>query len=200
MASVMIPILIGITHNRRRIFYVKILVASLLVSAIANVINETLIFKFHLNGSLVYHCYTLIELFFLTLLYKHFFNNVKIKHAINIVVVLFFIFKIFDLIFFSSILEPDALAMTIEAIIMIILGIIYFDQVLREMKIPNLEKHPMFWINSGILIYFSGSLFLFLFGPFIFSNKSFYQNFWSIHSMLIMAKHILFAVGLWLQK
>lgn len=202
MASVLVPLLIGISINRRRDSYVKILIIGLLISAFTDSINLLFFRRNHLPTAILFHIYTVLEFCVLALLYKHLFHKERIKKNINIVILLFFVFKILDISFFTSIQESDTLAMTLESVVMITFGILYFDQVLREMVIPNLEKHPVFWINSGILIYFSGSLFLFLFSDFIFSfsGQISYWSFWSIHSLLTIIKYTLFSIGLWLQK
>lgn len=199
MASVLVPLFIGISMSRRMDDYVKILIMGLLISAFTDCIN--LFFRRnHLPTAILFHIYTVLEFFVLALLYKHLFHKERIKKNINIIILLFFVFKILDITFFTSIWESDTLAMTLESVLMIIFGILYFDQVLKEMVIPNLEKYPVFWINSGILIYFSGSLFLFLFSDFIFSTQTSYWSFWSIHSTLTITKNALFSIGLWLQK
>ena len=202
MASVLVPLLIGISTNRRRDSYVKILIIGLLISAFTDYINLLFFRRNHLPTAILFHIYTVLEFCVLALLYKQLFHKERIKKSINIIILLFFVFKILDITFFTSIQESDTLAMTLESVVMITFGILYFDQVLREMVIPNLEKYPVFWINSGILIYFSGSLFLFLFSDFIFSfsNQISYWIFWSIHSLLTITKYTLFSIGLWLQK
>lgn len=202
MVSVLVPLLISMGTNRRKHYYVKILITGLLISACTDFINVFFFIKNHIPTSPLFHTYTVLEFCVLALLYRQLFHKEHIKKSINIIILLFFAFKILDIIFFTSIRESDTLAMTLESVVMITFGILYFDQVLKEMVIPNLEKYPVFWINSGILIYFSGSLFLFLFSDFIFSfsNQISYWSFWPIHSLLTITKYTLFSIGLWLQK
>jgi hypothetical protein len=44
---------------------------------------------------------------------------------------------------------------------MIVLAMIYFYKLLRDLKHKNLERVPMVWINMSVLTYFSGALMLF---------------------------------------
>jgi len=200
MASVFLPMVIAIGKNRRHQYYVRILLFGLIISAITDIINQFVFVSNRWNSAILFHGYTVLEFIIYALLYQHFFHNPHIKKGIKVIIVLFLIFKVIDVTLISNIKEHDTLAMTLESIVMITFGLLYFDQVLKEMAIPNLERYPVFWINSGILIYFSGSLFLFLFSDFIFNNRMSYWSFWPIHSCLTITKNISFAIGLWLQK
>ena len=56
----------------------------------------------------------------------------------------------------------------------------------------------MFWINTAILIYFSGNLFLFIFNTYLVSVlKDDLVVYWSFHNLLYLIKNVLFAIGLW---
>jgi hypothetical protein len=78
----------------------------------------------------------------------------------------FLIFSAWD-IFYSN---PDikdlhnhhiaAYAATIECLLMLFWVLIYFYEIIRMLKIPNLLTFPFFWVCSGLLLYYSSFVFI----------------------------------------
>ena len=91
-------------------------------------------------------------------------------------------------------------ARPIGNILFIFFAISYYYKLLKDLKVRYLERNPMFWINTGILIYFSGSLFLFIFSNYILKNVQLNILFWAIHAGLNIFIHIFYAIGLWLSR
>jgi len=56
------------------------------------------------------------------------------------------------------------------------------------------------YINSGMLIYFSGSFLLFIIYSVIISNYSLAYFIWDLHATFLLTMYILFAVALWKYK
>ncbi|UII33681.1 hypothetical protein LVD17_07600 [Fulvivirga ulvae] len=66
------------------------------------------------------------------------------------------------------------------------------------MNVPNPIIDPLFWVNSAILLYFSGVLFLFLFfEPLAKVNEASAVISYMFHNVLLVLKNVLFAVGFW---
>ncbi len=67
---------------------------------------------------------------------------------------------------------------------------------LRRFKSPT--GLPMFWLNTGVLTYFAGNLFLFAIRNYVIiafnDNQTMY---WSFHNFLNIGKNLLFAIALW---
>ncbi|WP_128544905.1 hypothetical protein [Larkinella soli] len=51
----------------------------------------------------------------------------------------------------------------IQRISMIIFVFLHFQSLLVSMRVTNLFSHAMFWVSAGVLIYATGTLFVFLF-------------------------------------
>jgi len=49
---------------------------------------------------------------------------------------------------------------TIECILMIFWILSYFYETIRSLKIPNLLSYPFFWVCSGMLLFYSSSVFI----------------------------------------
>lgn len=70
-------------------------------------------------------------------------------------------FTLFYMIYlpFRSIYSFPSLPQAISIFIIIAFAVIYFYHVMVEARITNLWKEPLVWINIGMIIYFSASLF-----------------------------------------
>lgn len=71
---------------------------------------------------------------------------------------------------------------------------------LKLLDRPKLLTEGFFYINIAFLIYFSGTIFIFMFSTLILKSTSQTQNLWLINSILNIILNILLAKGIWLQK
>jgi hypothetical protein len=51
-------------------------------------------------------------------------------------------------------------ASTLESVLMILLILLYFYELIRSLKIPNLLTFPFFWVCAGLLLYYSSMVFV----------------------------------------
>lgn len=81
----------------------------------------------------------------------------------------------------------------------IIGGVFYqFYQMLENPSEKSLIRQPIYWFNSGILVYFTGSFFIFLHNRYVFTygNESalYIEGF---RYLLLIARNVLFCIGIW---
>ncbi len=165
----------------------------LLVSAACSAVNIILLRVVEgINNHFVLHVYTASEFVLLALLYQ---LVLRTKKAIAIVAVAFLLFKICDVIFITGINQVDNLAVSIESVVMICLSLLCFSRLMSSQE-GNLLGVPLFWINSGILIYFSSNFFLFAYSSHIFDELKEYYFYWSIHNILVVVRDILFTIAM----
>jgi hypothetical protein len=71
--------------------------------------------------------------------------------------------------------------------------------VYRQIQNPKAEvftELPLFWIFSGLLVYYGGSLFLFLLRGFVFNYlKETGTNLWILHNGIALLKNLLYCMG-----
>ena len=53
-----------------------------------------------------------------------------------------------------------AYATTVECLLMLFWILVYFYEVIRMLKIPNILTFPFFWVCSGLLLYYSSFIFI----------------------------------------
>ncbi|WP_221390441.1 hypothetical protein [Dyadobacter sp. NIV53] len=93
-------------------------------------------------------------------------DNKIYKKGIAISTVALVVFTIWD-IFHSNSRITDfhnhravLFSKTIEGVLIIILVLLYFYELIKSLKIPDLLVFPFFWICSGLLLYYSSFIFI----------------------------------------
>lgn len=105
-------------------------------------------------------------------------------------------------LFFQALDTFNSYAWAINIMILIIMGILYLFKLYNTEDYTPLEMRPDFIINSGWLIYASGSLFAYLMGTEILSGEpeGFFHNAWIFQCVSNLSKNIIVSYGLWLAK
>ncbi|MFI5203524.1 MAG: hypothetical protein ACHQF2_03420 [Flavobacteriales bacterium] len=151
-----------------------------------------------INNLVLIHIFTIIEFASLTYLYFFLFTNRYIQIGIPVLSVAFALFAICYLVIYEAAYEMNPIPRSIEAIVLIVFSIGFFVKLLRDLQVDNLLRNTVFWINTGILIYFAGNFFLFIFSNYVLSQpmEHFYE-FWAMHSCLNIIFNGFLAYGLW---
>jgi len=75
-----------------------------------------------------------------------------------------------------------------------VLSLIYFYQLLSRQEFMYIEKQGLFWINSGVLFYYSITIFLFmLYNRINGEHRAYYYMMQSVTNII---SNLLFSVGL----
>ncbi|MEL6867922.1 MAG: hypothetical protein AAFP19_26085 [Bacteroidota bacterium] len=111
------------------------------------------------------HLFTLIEFIILSMFYGRVIREIAwFRRSYHWLVLGGSLFIILNSLFIQPINRLNSYAETLENIILIFYAILFFyNQYQKEESHPNYDR-ILIWINSGILLYISGSLFIFMFG------------------------------------
>ncbi|MEO6851901.1 MAG: hypothetical protein ABI203_00040, partial [Mucilaginibacter sp.] len=83
---------------------------------------------------------------------------------------------------------------TVLCMLMIILSLTYFYQLLTRQEFVHIEKQGLFWVNAGVIFYFSINVFLFMLYSKI--NESVRSDFYMIQTGTAIIANLLYSVGL----
>jgi len=153
----------------------------------------------NINNLPLLHAYTLGEFCLLARMYLIVFDRHPLKRILRIAAAMVALCIAAGSLAFGSLREPNDLGRTLESVAFIALSVYYLAQPTTEQD-PGItpSHHPFFWINAGILIYFSGSLFIFLFSGYLLSFSSdINMKLWSLHALLSLLLYCLILIGLW---
>jgi hypothetical protein len=152
---------------------------------------------YNINNMFIFNIYGIIEAILLIEFYKRFLNQFFQSKVHLILITLFTLLFIYNTFLSHKFKNIDNISTSIESIIFILYALISFYFILKNLVFENLYHTPFFWINTAILLYFSGNLFLFTFSSYLESHESTYLKLYLIHSNLNILTYILFSIGFW---
>ncbi len=198
LAFPLVMYLMRFKHATRRVHIIGALV---IISGISDLVGFILS-KDQESTVVLFNTYYAVLFFLLTWFYYEilFLNNRRIMVWIGLAIYLQSF--ILTTLFVQSFFEYQTLMWVITAIIMIIYGIAYFFYSFSTIPMANVFGYSFIWINSGVLIYFCLSLFLFTVGNYALTRLDTEMSavVWSFHNVSNILKNVLFAIGIYLYK
>lgn len=154
-----------------------------------------------LTQSIFYSSYTIIEfLFFSFYLYKSLHTRIfriSIQFSIALFILIAF-FNIYNTLKLNGKEVIDSIPIATSSIILIIFSILYLFEEIQNPKVNFIYNKSSFWIIIGIMIYFSGTFFLFL--QYSDLSNTDQDNFWIINLICIILKNIFFSIAFTLSE
>lgn len=153
------------------------------------------------NNLYLLHIYTLFEFLVWSLFYKYLFNKKEKNHnyywpSVFLIAVL--------LILNSMFLEPisgfNSNAKTLVQLILIGYAVIYFFNSFGKTDFSTKENQSILLINFAIILYYSGSLFIFMFAKLLETNDVSplsFDGFWLFNALLNAIFQLLILVSIW---
>ncbi len=195
--AILFPIIISFIRFQHLGIELKTLSVFLYITAVFEIIFIILA-NYSINNLPFFHLYAIIEFSFLGVIFYRVFTRPSFKKAIIVTIIAFAAFAVINALFIQSIYEFNTIARAVESFLLILLALLFFYKVFQESTVKRLERYPMFWISSGILVYFCGSFFLFIFSNYILGQSGdMLHAYWGIHSTLNIVLNLFFAMGLW---
>ncbi|TSE06412.1 hypothetical protein [Aquimarina algiphila] len=151
-----------------------------------------------INNLPIYHLYTIIEFAIISKIYAEELKSIFSKNFFLVLVLMFAVFSVLNTLFFQNIFTFNSNAITVSGLIVIFFALSYFYALLKEVKYRTLESNPMFWINSGFLIYFSSNLILFYMNNTLFKGVTEASLIlWGLHAIVNIVLTIFYTIALW---
>ena len=188
------PLLAALFNYRQLEPILKLFAAFCMFSAMIDLFAVLVLHWGAHNNHPFYHLYDFGGILFFTVIYYKAFYETIFKKIAVILGITCMIAVIFSAIFIEKITIYPAVSNTILCLLMIVLSLIYFYQLLTRQEFIHIDKQGLFWINAGILFYFSINIFLFM----LFNKISPDQrvDFNMIQSITNIIANLLFSVGL----
>ena len=87
---------------------------------------------------------------------------------------------------------------TLQTLVVFIFSILWFRRVFLNLEFDSLGRSPVFYFISGLLLYYSGTVFLFLMSSLIFEHeKSSFQDYWMLNIGLNLVLRTSLILGIW---
>lgn len=159
----LVPLIAGIKNYKTLLW--KYVLAGFISDLLINIFRRVLNLPYLYVGNIL----LLVEFILLSLLYQKFvFKQNKFVKLVQISLIFFYIIKSLPTFFnkFNSNIGG------IFYVCYLIYALLGFYNILRSRIILYIDKSMFFWINCGLMLYASGSTFLFLFSNYLSSQNS----------------------------
>lgn len=148
--------------------------------------------KFYLYSSFTILEYTLFAFFFYSSL-----TEKILKYSTIVGSLIFYLIVIISFTKKNS-GNFDSLSASVEAILIIIYSILFLYQQIKDPAVTYIYYNKKFWIVIALFIYFSSTLFLFLYAATLTAQE--HHNYWSINNLFEIIKNIFFCIAFAMQK
>ncbi|MBA2613604.1 MAG: hypothetical protein H0U95_16700 [Bacteroidetes bacterium] len=190
---VILPVIIGrrnknfIPPSIKPLYY--LLYISFAFDAFGITLNEL-----NINNMFLGYFFTAIEFIFLITVYRRFFN---IGNSLFYPIAGSFFLMVMGEAFYSSLYQYNSLSAGTESTILILCSLLAFYRVMQTMMFErDLLSEPFFYINTAILIYFAGDLFLFLMSSYLQTHRAKqFPELYLFHSVFHVVYYVLIALG-----
>ncbi len=193
----LVPLLVSVLKLKLLNRTQKKLLVLILITVLVEIISWVLWYK-NINNLPLYHFYTPIQFLLIINIYKNKLSGLFSKYFFLVLGIAFILFSILNIVFFQDLNTFNSNTTTLLGILVIFFCLSYFYTLLKEVKYSALETNPMFWINSGFLIYFSSNLILFFINNTMFkgaTEASFLV--WGLHAIVNIVLTIFYTIALW---
>lgn len=149
-----------------------------------------------INNLLLMNVYNVIELIFLTLFYIQIIDikTSKLFYFVYSLLIIGFTIFMFSM---NSLVIMDFQAWSVSNIIIVIFALLYFLRVMIY-NLPNQFKTEFIIISISVIIYFVGTIFLFLLIPLIgYNDNTILSSLWQINNVLGIISNVLITYSLW---
>lgn len=86
-------------------------------------------------------------------------------------------------------------------LVLAFVGFYFHREINRRHFTSRLEREPIFWISTGLLLYFLGNMFIFLASNYVLSqSKELGIRVWAIHALLYIFLNVMYGIALWLPE
>jgi hypothetical protein len=192
--------MIGLIRIRYLLPQQKIILGYCLLSLIAESISFYL-WRQKTNNMPLYHLFPVLELSIFLWYFEKNYGQLANHCLHKTILISYILFTVINFLFFQHLYELNTYSRTFESLIMIYLAISGFYLLLKGNYIEEKLVFQFTAVNTGILLYFSGSLLYFILGNFLGSNEiQLYKLGWIFHAFLNIVFYCILSLSLWKPK
>ena len=194
--SIIAPISLAFLKYKQLPPELKIITLCLCCSGLSNLLS-TVSSHLGINNMPLVHLYSVVEFGVICMFYRKILLNENIRKYIPVLFLFFLLICIVNALFFQTIFSYSTYTKPIEAIFVILLSIVYLLQLLEDYDKVIAHKTELIYINSGFLLYFSGSFVLFTIFNIFVNNKDVAFAILDVHATILLLMYTSFTIALW---
>lgn len=197
-----INVLLYLIYFKRLSFGIKVLGLFLMVDVLTEILAD-LFSRQHINNMPLLHVYTLLEFIALSIFYKVLFKRwIFFQKWFGYWLALIGLLLVGNSLFLEPIVGFNSNSKTLVQSIMIGYAVLYFFRSFGKEDFTQPNPLALALINSGVLIYYSGTLFVFMFSkalnePGNAAAVDVQVVFWLLNGFLFLFFQLLILAALW---
>ena len=196
--SALIPTVVGIIYFGKLAARYKVLLGLTVTTFLLNGLSNVFWLQ-KMNNLFLSNFHTLLEFILVYMIYHMSFTRKNVRKWMRWILVGFTLLFSLNMIFLQGFWLLNTYTKALESIILIVFALMNFSQIMNELKVERITGYPMFWLSSGILIYFSSNIFIFILSNYFLNySTEFYVRIWAIHAVFYIVFEIICALVLWL--
>jgi hypothetical protein len=140
---------------------------------------------------------TAIEFTLLALIYRHTLSELAVSRFIPAMVAVFLLGTALTYRPRLDTVEFSPVQHFIEGVVVLAFVLLYFRrEITRRVVTRRLELDPMFWVSTGLLLYFSGNLLIFLTSNLVLKySVAISRHVWAIHALLYTFLNVFYSIA-----
>lgn len=197
-ASILVPIVIGFQRRQQLAPASRIIFYCCLMWLVMMVFGEFARKAWHYNIA-VWDAVTILEMWFIGLAY-HRVLRFRFRRYFLPLGILYTVFALIDIFVLHGLMRAITYTIVLKSALVVVLAMLYFEQMLRELRNVRLERDPMFVISVALLLYFAGTVATFVMKTYFIDQNALLQAqiVFAANSVLNLVMHGLIARGFWL--
>jgi len=150
------------------------------------------------NNMHLKHVLAHFEISIFSLYYYFLFEKLFFKRLVLGLFVVYIIFSVFDTIYYEPFSTYPSNIGFVYSLMVILYSLLFFFEIYEKGEVLYIERHPHFWINSALLIYYSGTLILGLFINYLMYRipREKFFDFDTFFSAMTIVFNVLVCIGL----
>lgn len=186
------PLIVGAIFFRSFSLTIKLLYAFVFATATLELISGLMMLN-HQNNLALFHAHVYIEFVIITLMFFLTYDSIWWRGVSILFLIFFLTYSAINACFYEGMDIFNSNQRYVEGLLILTMCVGYYITLMRRPVHRYLEQQPMFWLTSGFLIYFAGTLYLFLFMKELMAIDNF--DYWEIHSILNIGLNVIFVVA-----
>lgn len=110
------------------------------------------------SNHFIINIYLLFNFIFYFLIFYKTFDTGKLKKIVSASVIIYLLIFICDIIFINGLFFYNIYSYCLGSILIVLCSLVYFMRLFTSENLLNYFKIPMFWIATGLLFYYVGTL------------------------------------------
>jgi len=194
----LLPVVVGFAKYRSLNTTKRLILTLMGCSLIASIVQYVLAIQ-KIPNLFIGHFYVLLEFVLLAYIYRLTLKQYIHQAVFSIINIGFICFSLLNAFHIQGLKANNSYQRTLEAVIVIAWILMYFYKTLKELKVQQIEREPMFWFSGGALIFFAGTIFIYIFSNYLLQySAKLAIAVWAAHAFFLLLFYISAAIALWI--